>query len=204
MDNLSVTRSELKYYISKNEYISLINRLKHVLPPDKHSVPGRGYYIRSLYFDSYDDKCLHEKQSGFMYRQKYRLRIYDTNAETVKFEIKNKWNNQIFKESANISRDSAKKIIDGQYEEFLTYNNPILNKAYIEFTQHSYEPRVIVDYDRALRRIDGRLIGFVRWQLVTVAAQQSVADRQSRISVRKIRVLVDGPLVEVQRSMQIA
>ena len=148
MDNLSVTRSELKYYISKNEYISLINRLKHVLPPDKHSVPGRGYYIRSLYFDSYDDKCLHEKQSGFMYRQKYRLRIYDTNAETVKFEIKNKWNNQIFKESANISRDSAKKIIGGQYEEFLTYNNPILNKAYIEFTQHAYEPRVIVDYDR--------------------------------------------------------
>jgi len=148
MDALNVTRSELKYYISNTDYIALVNRLKFVLRPDKHSTPGLGYYIRSLYFDSYDDKCLHEKQSGTMYRRKFRLRIYDRNTNVVKFEIKNKSNNQIFKESALISRDSAEKIIEGDYEELLTYKNPILNKAYMEFVQYYYKPRVVIDYDR--------------------------------------------------------
>ena len=148
MNNISVTRSELKYYISNNEYTALVNRLKFVLDPDEHSTPGVGYYIRSLYFDSYDNKCLYEKQSGTMYRRKFRLRIYDTDSQLVKFEIKNKWNNQIFKESATISRGSAEKIIEGEHEELLTYKNPILNKAYIEFTQNYYKPKVVVDYDR--------------------------------------------------------
>ena len=148
MDNLSVTRSELKYYISNNECTALVNRLKFVLTPDKHSIPGLGYYIRSLYFDSYDDECLYEKQSGTMYRKKYRLRIYDTESQSVKFEIKNKWNNQIFKESATITRDSAEKIIEGEYEELLKYENPVLNKAYIEFTLKHYKPKVVIDYDR--------------------------------------------------------
>ena len=148
MDTLNVTRSEIKYYISSNDYIALVHRLKVVLSPDKYSTPGLGYYIRSLYFDSYDDKCLHEKQSGIMYRRKFRLRIYETDTDVVKFEIKNKWNNQIFKESATISRGSAEKIIDGDYEELLTYNNPTLNKAYIEFVQNCYKPKVLIDYDR--------------------------------------------------------
>lgn len=148
MNNLNVNRSELKYFISNNEYMALVNRLKPVLAPDKHSIPGAGYYIRSLYFDSYDDKCLFEKQSGTMYRRKFRIRIYDTNADSAKFEIKNKWDNQIFKESATISRESAEKIIDGDYDELLKYENPILNKVYIEFVQNLYKPKVVVDYDR--------------------------------------------------------
>ena len=148
MKDLHVKRTELKYYISNNDYTALVNRLKFVLDPDKHSTPGLGYYIRSRYFDSYDDKCLYEKQSGTMYRRKFRLRIYDTNSRSVKFEIKNKWNNQIFKESATITRESAEKIIQGEFEELLAYRNPILNKAYIEFTQHHYTPTVVIDYDR--------------------------------------------------------
>lgn len=154
LNNLNVRRSELKYYISKNEYVALVNRLKFLLDPDKHSIPGIGYYVRSLYFDSYDDKCLYEKQSGTMCRRKFRLRIYDTESQTVKFEIKNKWNNQIFKESATISKDSAEKIIAGEYEELLEYKNPILNKAYIEFTQYHYRPTVVIDYDRDAFTLD--------------------------------------------------
>ncbi|NQX87559.1 MAG: polyphosphate polymerase domain-containing protein [Halioglobus sp.] len=146
--NLNVHRSELKYYINTNECVSLVNRLKYVLDADKHSVPGTGYFIRSLYFDSYDDKCLHEKQAGIMYRRKFRLRIYDTECRSLKFEIKNKCNNQIFKQSATISRDSAERIAVGEYDELLNYNNPVLNQAYIEFTNFHYRPTVLVDYDR--------------------------------------------------------
>ncbi len=148
MNNLQVKRNELKYYISNIEYHALVNKLVHVLKPDDYSKPGKGYFIRSLYFDSYDDECLYEKQSGDMFRAKYRMRIYDTKSETVKFEIKNKANNQIFKETATISKESAYKIIEGDYGELLTYNNPILNKIFKKFTAKQYKPKVIIDYTR--------------------------------------------------------
>lgn len=148
MDNIQVKRNELKYYISNNEYNVLVNKLEHVLKPDGFSTPRKGYFIRSLYFDSFDDECLYEKQSGDIFRKKYRMRIYDTKSEIVKFEIKNKWNNQIFKETATISKESAYKIIDGDYGELLTYKNPILNKIYKRFTEKQYIPKVIIDYER--------------------------------------------------------
>lgn len=148
MNNLQVSRNELKYYISNNEYNALVNRLIHVLKPDDYSVPREGYFIRSLYFDSHHDECLYEKQSGVMFRQKYRMRIYDTKSELVKFEIKNKWNNQIFKETATIDKVSAYKIIEGEYDELLKYKNPVLNKIYAKFTQSYYTPKVIIDYRR--------------------------------------------------------
>ena len=126
----------------------LSNKLMHVLRPDSYSEPGKGYFIRSLYFDSFDDECLYEKQSGVMFRQKYRMRIYDTNSDIVKFEIKNKWNNQIFKETATISKESAYRVIDRDYRELLKYKNPILNKIYSVFTAKQYVPKVIIDYTR--------------------------------------------------------
>ncbi len=145
---MQVKRNELKYYISTIEYLALVNRLKHVLKSDKHSIPKVGYFIRSLYFDSYDDECLYQKQSGDIFRAKYRMRIYDTNTDIVKFEIKHKSNNQIFKEIATITKESAYKIIDGDYNELLKYENSILNKIYIRFTQKGYRPKVVIDYTR--------------------------------------------------------
>jgi len=148
VSNLIIKRNELKYYISNIEYHHLVNKLKHILKSDRYSTPHKGYFIRSLYFDSFDDECLYEKQSGDIFRAKYRMRIYDTKSDIVKFEIKNKANNQIFKESATISKKSAYRIIDGDYSELLTYNNPILNKIYIKFTTKNYRPKVIIDYIR--------------------------------------------------------
>ncbi|MEA2019908.1 MAG: polyphosphate polymerase domain-containing protein [Campylobacterota bacterium] len=148
MNNLQVNRNELKYYISNIEYHAMVNKLIHILKPDGYSTPRQGYFIRSLYFDSHDDECLYEKQSGDIFRAKYRMRIYDLKSETVKFEIKNKANNQIFKETATITKQSAKKIIAGDYQELLTYNNPILNKIFRKFTTRNYTPKVIMDYTR--------------------------------------------------------
>ncbi len=148
MLNLNVERYELKYFINHMENHALVNRLKHALKSDPHSVPHRGYSIRSVYFDSYDDECLHEKLAGTQFRRKYRLRSYNTEDETVKFEIKNKANNQIFKETASIGRESAHEIILGNYEEMLKYNNPILNKIYIAFKTKMFKPKVMVEYER--------------------------------------------------------
>ena len=146
--NLNVKRHELKYYINNLQYTSLVERLKHVLQPDSYSTPHRGYFIRSLYFDSHDDESLHEKQSGMMLRQKFRMRLYDLESSSVKFEIKNKLANQIYKETAHISKESALRVIDGDFYELLRYKNPVLNKIYRKFSTHLYRPRVLIDYFR--------------------------------------------------------
>ncbi len=149
LKNQNINRTELKYYISNLEYYTLRNRLKVILNQDPHNPKGGGgYFIRSLYFDSYSDEALFEKQSGVLKRAKYRMRIYNTDTNIVKFEIKNRENNQVFKETATITKESAIKIIDGDYKELLNYNNPILNRIYIKFTQNLYRPKVIVDYYR--------------------------------------------------------
>ncbi len=146
--NLDVKRHELKYYISNLQYAALVERIKYILKPDNYSTPHQGYFIRSLYFDSHDDECLFDKQSGMMLRQKFRMRLYDLESSTVKFEIKNKLSNQIYKETASISRESAQRIIDGDFYELLRYENPILNKIYRKFSTHHYRPRVLIDYYR--------------------------------------------------------
>lgn len=146
--NLDVKRHELKYFINNLQYPALVAKIKNILRPDSYSTPYRGYFIRSLYFDSHDDECLHEKQAGMMLRQKFRMRIYDLKAATVKFEIKNKLVNQIYKETATISRESALRVIDGDYYELLKYENPVLNKIFRKFSSHLYRPRVLVDYYR--------------------------------------------------------
>jgi len=149
MHNIKVSRKELKYYLSYKEYIMLSNLLRKILQEDKHNRENlRGYFIRSLYFDNLDNKAFEDKMAGFEERSKYRLRIYDTNTKWVKFEIKNRFNDNITKETTIISGDDAKEIQSTNYEVMLKYNNPILNKAYIEFKKSSYYPVVLVDYFR--------------------------------------------------------
>lgn len=138
----------MKFFISENEYRVLSRKLKEILPVDVHSKEGKGYFIRSLYFDTVEDKAFWEKEAGTMYRKKYRLRTYDLDAKKVKFEIKNKINNQIFKETAWISREDALEVQEGNYGVLLKYKNKVLNKIYYEFKKERYMPVVMVDYVR--------------------------------------------------------
>jgi hypothetical protein len=151
--NLLIARNELKYYVSEAQCVMLAERIQHILTKDPYS-RNEGYFIRSLYFDSHDDECLYEKQSGTMFRKKYRMRIYDCKDTKVKFEIKHKYNDQIYKETATISKESAEKIIAGDYSELLKYKNPILNKIYIAFISNGYKPKVVIDYNREAYKWD--------------------------------------------------
>ena len=54
---------------------------------DPHAENG-GYLIRSLYFDDYWNSAYEEKESGVLMRKKYRIRIYNYSAESIKLERK--------------------------------------------------------------------------------------------------------------------
>ena len=52
-----VHRHELKHEINYADYLLLKNRLRKILPHDRHGVPVGEYLVRSLYFDDSFDKA---------------------------------------------------------------------------------------------------------------------------------------------------
>lgn len=145
--NITVRRNELKYYINYTDYKVLYQILDNFLVQDENAIRTKGL-IRSLYFDSISNKAFYEKLSGVLNRKKYRLRIYDLGAKKVKFEIKNKFNNQILKETAFINRDDAIEIQNENYDVLLGYDNQVLNKIYCDFKKEPHRPVVITEYIR--------------------------------------------------------
>ena len=148
MNEQKVYRYELKHLISYGEYAYLQSLLSIVLQADKHAKKSGDYYIRSLYFDTPYDKDYVEKIIGVCDRKKIRLRIYDINDEQVKLEIKNRFNQYMLKESVTINRQMVSKLIEGRYEELLTIDHKIANKAFVFLHKDFYLPSVIVDYER--------------------------------------------------------
>ncbi len=148
MVSLSVKRHELKYYINQGEASLMAHRLSHLLHRDPHSTPLQGYRIKSLYFDTPDNRDLNEKLSGYICRKKIRLRIYDEAAKQAKLEVKYKRNQQIDKRSALLPRTIALRVQDGDYSALLEANQPDLPGFYGMLAGEGYRPVVIVEYWR--------------------------------------------------------
>ena len=95
-------RNEWKYLISTSEKEVLNLRMKPLMKLDPHAETG-GYLIRSLYFDDYWNSAYEEKESGVLMRKKYRIRIYNYSAESIKLERKKKFGSYIYKEDAPLT-----------------------------------------------------------------------------------------------------
>ena len=74
-----VLRQEKKYLMTVADASRLASRLERVMMADAHN-GATGYRIRSLYFDTSDDRDFHDKEDGLELRRKIRLRIYDPGA----------------------------------------------------------------------------------------------------------------------------
>ena len=143
MEILKTFRHEYKYIIPYGDMLELRKKLDDVLTLDR----GGPYVVRSLYFDSPDDKDYYDKQGGEMIRKKLRLRIYDINSDYAKIEIKGKYDYHQLKESLVVSKDIAKKIIDGDYSSLLMMDNDLAKRIYV-YMQSGYRPKVIIEYLR--------------------------------------------------------
>ena len=142
-------RYELKYYLNQIQSDCALHQLSELMEMDENCKSLEGYRVRSLYFDSIDDECLYQKQSGNLLRKKIRLRTYGDDANNiVKFEIKRKHGEIIKKDVANISKEDAKEVCLGNYAILLDKNDPVLNEIYTTFVTKLYKPKVIVEYKR--------------------------------------------------------
>ncbi|MCD8039715.1 MAG: polyphosphate polymerase domain-containing protein [Lachnospiraceae bacterium] len=147
-NTLRVYRHEVKFLLSMTEYEQLKRLLGSLLIKDVNMKRSGDYYIRSLYFDTPENSDYHDKLIGAAQRKKIRLRIYDTAADRVKLEIKNKNGDYSIKETTTISREAAILLSGGNYGALDGYGDDISGKAYVMLSSYAYMPKVLVDYER--------------------------------------------------------
>jgi hypothetical protein len=140
-------RHEWKHRITYLDMLVLRQRLAAVAKRDPHAKNGR-YFIRSLYFDTANDKALREKIDGVNVREKFRLRYYDGDTSFINLEKKSKINGLCSKQSAPLTRAQAQAIIDGDYSWMTAAQNPLITEFYAKLTAQGLRPKTIVDYDR--------------------------------------------------------
>ncbi len=142
-----VARKEKKFLISIDNYYKYSNYLSKILDEDPNN-GSNGYTIRSLYFDTLNDRDFEEKESGIELRRKIRLRLYNPEDDYAILEMKQKQGDSQLKRSLKISRADASSLIQGQYNVLLNYNEEFSLECYGIMNMYCYRPKTIVEYKR--------------------------------------------------------
>ena len=142
-----VLREEKKFLISLDQFYKHSDNFSKILKLDNHS-QGSGYMIRSLYFDSLDDRDFEEKEDGLELRRKIRLRNYGPNMDFALLEMKQKEGILQKKRSLRLSREDAKMMISGNYSVLLKYDDPFAAECYVTMNMYCYRPKTVITYQR--------------------------------------------------------
>lgn len=140
-------RHELKHEITPFDRQILRQRLRAVMQPDPHAQNGR-YMIRSLYFDTPEDRALREKLDGVNIREKYRIRLYNGDTSVIRLERKFKHGGLGLKDSAPLTPTEAQAIVDGDVLWMSQSDNDVIVGFYSRIRTQRLMPKVIVDYTR--------------------------------------------------------
>ena len=138
-------RAEDKFICGEYDIQLLQNRLSTVMKPDDN---GEKYLVRSLYFDDLRASALCDTLAGTDERVKYRIRTYNGDNSLIKLEAKEKKRGFTRKQSSNISFETAKKLILGEFIPISNDNPDVLNRFLIETRLALMKPRIIVEYER--------------------------------------------------------
>ncbi len=142
-----VLREEKKYLIDTFTYLKNAHLFSQVLIPDEHNGVD-GYMVRSLYFDTIDDKDYQDKLAGEFKRKKIRLRVYDPKDQFAYLEIKQKEAQYQVKRSLKVAKSDALALIRQDYEVLLKYDDDFAKECYGIMKTGYYMPKTVVEYYR--------------------------------------------------------
>ncbi|MBQ6449976.1 polyphosphate polymerase domain-containing protein [bacterium] len=149
VEGLRDYRYEWKIAINQMDLQILRTRLRSVLTPDPYSLHGDGlYFIRSLYFDTPENKALREKLDGVNKREKFRIRYYNHDLSFIRLEKKYKWNSVGNKTMAPLTSKETQKIIAGDWLWLADSEFDLLRELYYKMLTQGLRPKTIVDYQR--------------------------------------------------------
>lgn len=142
-----VVRQEKKYLITQSQRIQLQHQFSILIKSDPHN-ESNGYRVRSLYFDTLNDRDFQEKEDGVERRRKLRLRVYNPQDDFALLEVKQKEGAYQRKRSVKLTRRQAEALIQGYPEVLLECSDPFAAECYGMIRVQLYQPKTIVEYQR--------------------------------------------------------
>ena len=133
--------------INQLQLYKFSRELMQVMISDPHN-KGDGYPIRSLYFDSLDDRDFEEKDEGIELRRKIRLRNYGPGSDFAMLEMKQKEGPMQKKRSVRLARKDAIRLTEGDYTPLLYCREPFAQECYTVMNTWCYRPKAVVEYRR--------------------------------------------------------
>ena len=112
-------RHEFKYIISQGEAAVLELRIAALMSVDPHVGESGVYTIRSLYFDSFTDRCVYENESG-----------------------------TTLKTSCLISEEQCRLLMRGEIPRDIGARQTVLQRLALLMRSELFLPKVIVEYER--------------------------------------------------------
>ncbi len=117
------------------------------------------YTVRSIYFDSPDLMCYHEKHEGLMQRRKLRVRGYNQRErdERVVLEVKRKIGNRIKKHRGLVAHEHLENLLaTGDLEKYLEVGHSQTRQQAIDdagrfffhYKSRPFLPTTLVTYER--------------------------------------------------------
>lgn len=140
-------RHEVKHEINYSDMLAIRQRMKTVAYADPHAIDGK-YHIRSLYFDNLYDKALTEKINGVSYREKFRIRYYNSDTSVIHLEKKTKVSHLGNKQSAPLTAHQAQCIVNGDIKWMMNSPYELIRELYAKMSIQGLAPKTIVDYTR--------------------------------------------------------
>ncbi|TWT06579.1 polyphosphate polymerase domain-containing protein [Planococcus sp. CPCC 101016] len=141
-------RREIKHEMTKMDCYLLRNKLKHYMEIDPHAKENGTYCIRSVYFDNFDNKVMNQKKEGLFERDKFRVRLYDSNTSFLNLEKKSKRNNLTYKQKCLMTAEEYEKIRKGDLEWMETDSRSLIQDLYWQMNLLQLKPLTVVDYER--------------------------------------------------------
>jgi SPX domain protein involved in polyphosphate accumulation len=148
-------RFELKYILDLKQAEKFKSGLRAYMVPDEHGNNNGRYMLSSLYYDSPNFACYHEKVDGLRFRRKLRLRIYETDGmlteeSPVFLEIKQRVDRVTQKRRAVMTYGNALRLCNDRVlpGEVSPEDRDVVDEIYVFLWQYNLQPASIVHYER--------------------------------------------------------
>lgn len=141
-------RHEFKYLCTEAQLRMLQSRLRGIMKVDSHAGADGMYKIRSLYFDDLHDRCYFENENGVCPREKYRIRIYNSQADNIHLECKRKVGGKIQKQMCELLPEQYDILVNNGSPSSLNGHPDLMQRLLVLIKTSQMRPKVIVEYDR--------------------------------------------------------
>tara|TARA_B100001564_G_C20662661_1_gene682278 strand:+ start:2587 stop:3330 length:744 start_codon:yes stop_codon:yes gene_type:complete len=208
--NQQLTRYEFKYFLRNDIADSIFKIALNFMNVDKYALQsgGKGYFVRSLYFDNSNYDNFYEKVDGMQVRKKFRLRTYNEsfdNNSNFYLEMKGRKLDRIIKKRTSLKMNcleyfqSLKKI-----NELYLKNkkNDLIENFLFDHNRKKIIPKILVDYLRKpLVNKYGLYFRLTFDSNLTVSKSKSLYENNNFYSYKKYKPGVTILEVKFERSM---